>query len=139
MTDDVPAQDWTTVLPEMTDLDGTEFHTVCFEPAGWKGKGITVGLGIPECEMQYVYPPLTSEGEPFVVINRPRVNKNVKHWLRHVCNCATTDCAFVILSCDTAEQAAQAAKMATRWLPQHRRAALERIHNAATRARDKLS
>jgi hypothetical protein len=132
---------WTTrIAPEHTRAFGVEeIHTVCFEPIGWLGKGICVGLGIPECEMHYVYPPLTDDGEPLVVVNRPQVNKKVKHWLRYVCKCATADRAIVILSCDTAEQADRAAKMAAKWLPQHRRAALERLYDASSRARSKLS
>jgi hypothetical protein len=44
-----------------------------------------------------------------------------------------------MLSCDTAEQAERAAKVAARWLPQHRRVALERMYEAASRARGGLS
>ncbi len=133
---------WTTrIAPKHTRAFGVEeIHTVCFEPVGWPGKGACVGLGIPECEMHYVYPPpIGDDGGPLVVVNRPRLNRKVKHWLRHVCKCATADRAFVILSCDTAEQAASAAKMAAKWLPHHRRSALERLYDASSRARDKLS
>jgi hypothetical protein len=90
---------WTTRFdPKHTRAHGVEeIHTVCFEPVGWPGKGITVGLNIPECEMQYIYPPLTSDGEPLAVINHPQINKSIRRWLRHVCKCAITDRAFVIL------------------------------------------
>jgi hypothetical protein len=132
---------WTTRIdPRHTRAFGVEeIHSVCFEPIGWPGKGICIGLGIPECEMHYVYPPLTSDVEPLAVVNRPHVNKSVKYWLRYVCKLATAERTFVALNCDTAEQAADAARMAARWLPEHRRAALERLYSASSRARDKLS
>jgi|SRR5215831_18546983 len=62
----------------------------------------------------------------------------VKHWLRFVCEMATEQRMFVMLSCDTAEQAERAAKMVAKWLPQHRRVALERMYEAASRARGRL-
>jgi hypothetical protein len=46
----------------------------------------------------------------------------------------------VNISCDTAEQAYKAAKMAARWLPQHQRLPLERVYDPEARQqRDELS
>jgi|SRR5215831_2237843 len=91
---------------------------------------VPFSLGIPECELQYCV--LDADGEPFAMVNR------LKHWLRFVCEMAREQRMFVMLSCDTAEQAERAAKMVAKWLPQHRRVALERMYEAASRARGRL-
>jgi hypothetical protein len=133
------ADDWTTrVLPELAAQYGMrELHTAWFLPKGWPGRGPVVGLLIPECEMQVVF--LAPDGEPVAVINRPKINRNVKSWLRHVCETAKDMGASVALACDTAEQAERAARMAGRFLPNHERIALERMHQADTRARQNLN
>jgi hypothetical protein len=125
---------WTTrVDPECTRPYGVgEVHAVFFLPEGWCGKGPTVGLGLPECELQFVFlindipvwqgeKPLTPE------------SANIKHWLRRACEIANKHHACLMLSCDTIEQANDAAKRAARWLPHHERIALERMYHAATR------
>ena len=73
------------------------------------------------------------------VVNRPSTNLNLRYWLRYACEKARAERAFVILTCDTAEQAAHAAKLAAKWLPRHQRAAPERMLNPADRERSKLS
>jgi hypothetical protein len=114
-----------------------ELHNVCFEPDGWPGHGTCVTLLIPECELQVAAP--AANGEPVTMINRPQHNRKVKAWLRTACEIATAERAFFTISCDTAEQAAHAAKRAGRLLPRHRRAALERMYDPAPRARGGLS
>ena len=124
---------WTTRID--TELSNRfnvpEIHTVCFAPIGWPGKGPTIGLGIPECEMQYSR--VGADGEPVMFVNRPQINKNVHHWLDVVCDVASEERLFVMLHCDTSHQAKKAAKYATRKLPQHRRVALERMYDPQTR------
>jgi hypothetical protein len=130
---------WTTrLLPEFTREYGVEeVHAVCFEPEGWPGTGPTIALGIPECELQLCF--RAADGEPVVTINRPQRNLSVKRWLRTACEMATEHRCFLILNCDTAEQAAVAARKATRLLPHHRRAALERMYDPASRVRGGLT
>lgn len=132
------AADWTTCIdPEQTrDYGVEELHTVCFEPVGWPGQGLSIGLLIPEGEVQYTLPATTADGDPVVVISHPRDDKSVRDLLRLVCKRATADSCFVNLVCETAEQAERAASLAGMWLPRHRRLALERLGG---RARDKLS
>src|SRR5262249_20906135 len=133
------AMTWTTrIAPELTRSYGVEeLHNVAFEPRGWPGHGTTISLSIPECELQYVF--LAANGDPVAMINRPQNNKSQKHWLRYACRVATEERAYLFLSCDTAEQAEQAAKAAGRRLPHHHRAALERLYEPNTRARERLS
>jgi hypothetical protein len=131
--------DWTTrVLPEYTRPYGVEeVHDVWFVPNGWPGKGPAVSLLVPECELQFVA--IGSDGEPVTLINRPQVNKNVRRWLRYACKIATAHRACLFVACDTADEAERAAKRATKWLPNHQRAALERMYDTASRVREKLS
>jgi hypothetical protein len=126
-----PAADRRKTKPSSDRFNAPELHTVCFAPVGWSGKGPTIGLGIPECEMQYHRVGL--DGEPVAFVNRPQVNKNVRHWLDVVCDVASEERLFVMLHCDTPQQAKKAAKYATRKLPQHRRVALERMYDPQTR------
>jgi hypothetical protein len=129
--------EWTTRIdPALTRPYGVEqIHDVYFEPTGWPGKGPVVSLGIPECELMLAY-----GDEPAVIVNRPQRNLNVKYWTRFACEKAIKSRALLILGCDTAEQAAIAAKRAARLLPHHRRAALERVlGDPAFRARENLS
>jgi hypothetical protein len=131
--------DWTTrVLPEYTRPYGVEeVHDVWFVPNGWPGKGPAISLLVPECELQFI--PLASDGELLAFINRPRFNKNVKSWLRYACKLATDHRACLFVACDTADEVERAAKRATKWLPHHQRAALERMYDFASRVKEKLS
>ena len=131
--------DWTTLLkPELIAPFGiAELHSAWFLPKGWPGKGTTVTLLIPECEMQVVEP--GPDGVPVAFINRPQINKSVKRWVRTVCELARDMGASVSFACDTVEQAEQAAKRAGRLLPNHERVALERMYCAATRTRSGLN
>jgi hypothetical protein len=130
---------WTTRLePALTaQYQVAELHSVWFTPIGWVGKGSTVSLLIPECEWQFVG--LNPDGEPLTFINRPQVNKNVKHWLRYACEIANEMGAALSLLCDTAEQAERGARMAGRLLPKHERIALERMYRGNTRCRGALN
>ena len=133
------SNDWTTrLLPELTSQYGVgELHNVWFVPKGWPGKGPAVSLLIPECEMQVVV--LATDGNPFAVVNRPKINKNIKWWVRTVCEMARDMGAAVSLACDTVEQAESAAKRASKLLPNYERAALERMYRADTRTRTNLN
>jgi hypothetical protein len=121
---------WTTRIDTRLP-NAPEVHTVCFAPVGWPGQGPTIGLGIPECELQYCRVGL--DGEPVAFVNRPQTNKNVHHWLDVVCQTASEERLFVMLHCNTPQQTKKAAKYATRKLPQHRRVALERMYDPQTR------
>jgi hypothetical protein len=130
---------WTTrLLPELTSPYGVEeVHNVWFAPKGYTGKGAVVALLIPECEMQVHG--LGPDGAPHVLINRPKTSKKVKSWVRTVCEIAEDQNASVSFACDTAVQAERVARMASKLLPNHERAALERMYRADTRARGHLS
>ena len=130
---------WTTQMPpEYTRPYGVEeVHAVYLAPAGWPGKGPTVSLGIPECELIFCAPGV--DGELVTMVNRPKTNFSIARWLRFACDKAIEQRASIAFHCDTAEQAEQAARRATRWLPGYRRIALERMADASTRVADKLS
>ncbi len=130
---------WTTrVDPVRTRPFGVEeLHNVYFEPDGWPGKGDVVALLIPECELHVTW--VAADGVPVPIVFRPGKDRSVGYWIRQVCKNATADRAFVIFSCDTAEQAQRAAKRAAKLLPNHRRMSLERMFGAASRSRGKLS
>jgi hypothetical protein len=102
--------EWTTRLaPEITRQFGVEeLHDVCFLPRGWPGKGPTVSLGIPECELQYCL--VAGGGTLVTTINRPTGNLSVKYWIRYACKLATENNTALLFSRDTVEQAALAAK-----------------------------
>jgi hypothetical protein len=84
--------------------------------------------------MQFVVPE-----RPIVFINRPRANRNVKCWLRYACKEATDQNVVLMVTCDTAEQAERAAKLAIKLLPDYERAAIERIYEEAARVSTGLS
>jgi hypothetical protein len=130
---------WTTrMLPELTRRNGIEeLHKVYFAPQGYSGKGACVTLGIPECEL--IFTDLGPDGRPFAVVNRPKVNRDVRRWTRAACELAVRRQVLVSFGCDTAAQAETAAKRAARMLPNFQRIALERMYDPATRAADKLS
>ena len=125
---------WTTRLrPELTrPFDVEEMHSVWFIPKGWPGNGAVASLLIPECEMHFCM--LGPDGAPVTFVNRPKANKKVKCWVRTVCELANERGAAVSFSCDTAEQAERAARMAVKLLPNHQRAALERMYEANSRS-----
>jgi hypothetical protein len=130
---------WTTRLaPELTRQFGEkEIHNIWFLPQNWPGRGHTVGLLIPECELQHVM--FCADREPLICINRPQKNKNVSKWLRRACADAIQLSACLTLACDTAEQAEWAAKRAAKLLPSYERVALERMYHPQDRVRSKLS
>jgi hypothetical protein len=129
---------WDTRLrPELTRIYGVEeIHTVCFEPDGWPGSGPCVTLGIPECEAMFAFDP--GDGVPIVIVDRSSA-EGVRAWTRAACRVAAEHRCFLILNCDTAEQAAVAARRAARLLRRHRRVALERMYDPSSRARGNLS
>jgi hypothetical protein len=139
MTQSPKTTDWTTrVLPDLTLRHGVEeLHNAWFLPRGWPGKGPAVSLLIPECEMQVVF--IAPDGQPIAIVNRPTKNKNVKCWVRTACETARDMSASASFCCDTADQVERAAKIASKLLPNHERAALERMHDASARARTKLA
>lgn len=132
------SESWTTrVPPERTQPFGVaELHVAYFVPDDWLGAGPVIGLQIPECKMMCVS--LAPDGTPLAMINEPQ-NKNIKKWLRGACEMAAEQKACLILSCDTNEQAERAAKKATRLLPKHERASMERMEDPATRCRSGLN
>jgi hypothetical protein len=83
--------------------------------------------------------PHWEDGEPKAIINRPQVNRNIKSWIRTACEVARDFRAVITFSCDTPEQAAQAAKRAAKLLPGYERVALERMYEANTRSRSDLN
>jgi hypothetical protein len=131
--------DWTTrILPEITRRYGVaELHTGCFAPRGWAGKGVTVSLGLPECELVCVT--LAADGEPVAMINRPQRDRNIRYWTRAACEMAVEQQAFMIITCDTAAQLKTAARRVARQLPSYQRVTLERMYDPDTRVADKLS
>jgi hypothetical protein len=130
---------WTTRLePALTtQYQVDELHSVWLVPKGWPGKGETVSLLIPECELQLCK--IGDDGKPLTFINRPQVNRNIKRWLRTACEMANETGAALSLLCDTNEQAERGARLASRLLPNHDRIALERMYRAETRCRSGLN
>jgi hypothetical protein len=124
---------WTTRLdPFLTAKYGVaELHSVAFEPLQWNADHVVAVLGLPECELCIA----TRGDDPLVVINRPSANPNIKYWTKYACALATDKMAFLSFTCDTAEQAEQAAKRAVKLLPRHQRIALERVYDVAARER----
>jgi hypothetical protein len=108
-----------------------------FLPKDWPGKGAAVTLGIPECELLCVF--VGEDGEPVTFINRPRINRNVKSWVRGACEAARDYRAALHFNCDTPEQASRAAKLAGKLLPGYERVALERMYEPNTRSRSDLN
>jgi hypothetical protein len=41
---------------EIMKCDGKEVHAAWFVPRRWPGRGNVIGLLLPECEMQAIYP-----------------------------------------------------------------------------------
>jgi hypothetical protein len=124
---------WTTLLdPALTRRYGfgAEAHAAWFMPRKCPAPPRNaISFLIPECELQFVVP-----SAPNVLVNRPQHNRSVKYWLKYACREARDHGAILILACDTSEQVQRAAKMASKLLPQHERAALERIYEEQARA-----
>jgi hypothetical protein len=124
---------WTTLLdPALTQRHGFgETHSAWFLPRKCPAAPRNViAFLIPECEMQFVVP-----GVDIVFVNRPQENRNVKHWLKYACREASDQGAILIVTCDSAEQAERAARLASKLLPKHERAAIERIYEEQARTR----
>jgi len=119
--------EWTTLYrpPYLADL-----HSVWFLPLDFPGYGPVVTLGIPECELIRTD---VVDGLPYSVVNRTKVNRRIKYWVRLACELARDTGSVASFICDTAEQAAHAARMAAKLLPNYERVALERMHNPETR------
>jgi hypothetical protein len=103
-----------------------ERHTVCFVPTGWTGRGSSVGLTIPECELHLCV--LCANGDVIRHVNGPPKKKDVLEWLKYACLEAAEHQLPLILSCATAEWAASIAHFAMRRLSKHHRIAPERIY-----------
>ena len=128
----------TRVLPDLTRPHGVEeCHTAWFIPKGWPGKGTAISLLIPECELQVVF--IAADGQPIAMVNRPAINRDVEGWLRTACETARDAGASMSIVGDTVDQVEHAAKIASRLLPRHERAAIERMYAANTRARTDLN
>ena len=121
------AEPWATLMPsEITRRYGVEeVHEVWFAPRSWRpGTGaIVVGLLIPECELQFILPPKGDDEGPPVMINRPRINRDVKGWTRFACGLAAEHKAALSFGCDIAAQPSS--------LPNGRRACSPRITPAS--------
>jgi hypothetical protein len=124
--------------PERTRTYGVEeLHCAWLLPPGFPGKGPVVSLFIPECQMKYM-PGIEIAGAPILwMFDRPR--RTVAHSIKDACKIATEANACLCILADDAEQLERAARLATRRLPHHERAALERMADPATRARARLS
>ena len=71
------------------------------------------------------------------MFGRPR--PSVAHSIKDACKFATEQNACLFILTDTAEQLEPAVRLATKRLPHHERAALERMADPATRARERLN
>jgi hypothetical protein len=128
---------WTTLLdPELTRRYGfNEAHAAWFTPRKCPAPPRNaITILIPECEIQFVRP-----GSDTVLVNRPKINRNIKYWLRYACGEARDSDAVLIIACDTVEQVQRAAKLAGKFLPKHERAAIERIYTEDARGRSSLN
>jgi hypothetical protein len=112
-------------------------HTVFFVPPGWKGKGNSISMGIPECELHCAL--RKSDGTISVMVNQPQHNFNVDRWMRSACDMAIDYGAAIAFHCNTASQAIRAAKKAKRWLHGYERVALERLYDAKSRTKGGLN
>ena len=130
---------WTTRLPpERTRTCGVEeLHCAWLLPPGFPGKGPVVSLSIPECEMKYM-PGIAIAGVQVLwMFDRPR--RTVAHSIKDACRVATEENACLFILADNADQLEPAVRLATKRLPHHERAALERIADPAARARERLN
>jgi hypothetical protein len=75
-----------------------------------------------------------------MAVNRPVINRDVEYWVRAACRQAKRDKAPLMLTCDTAQQVAEAVALAERYLPRsYRRLPLERFYDPKDRADKPLS
>jgi len=116
---------------------GMDFHMACFAPSDWPGKGPTVCLGLPECEL--VLTVLGKNGVPSALVNRPNDNRDVWYWIKFACEMAQQEQAFIMFNCDTIEQLKGAISLLERLLPQYERIALERMYDPESRRKRDLS
>jgi hypothetical protein len=91
----------------------------------------------PEREVQHCVPGGDDDFSALIV--RLPSSKSLKDCVRGTCSQATEEKAFLMFSCDTATEVARVVRWASKWLPQHRRMAVERLYQAQSRARDRLS
>jgi hypothetical protein len=131
--------EWTTRIdPKHTRNYGVEeVHEAVFEPFGWPGKGTCIAFLWPEREVQHVEP--RGNNDFSALVFRLPSDRSLKECVRGTCSQATAEKAFVIFGCDTAADVVRVVKWATKWLPQHRRMAIERMYEVKSRARDNLS
>jgi hypothetical protein len=130
---------WTTRLPpERTDLYGVEeLHCTWLLPRGFPGKGPVVSLSLPELHLKFM-PGIEIASVPVLwMFGRPR--PSVAHSIKDACRFATEANACLFILADNAEQLEPAVRLATKRLPHHQRAALERMADPTTRARERLS
>jgi hypothetical protein len=117
---------WRTLVPrELTRRhQPADIHGAIFLPKDWPGHGPVVTLFLPECLTQHC--DLLGSGDALNVVTRLRWNGDVNHWLRLICEEVRDEHAAIIFTCDTLEQAEDAAKAAAPLLPDDERIALER-------------
>jgi hypothetical protein len=126
--------EWATLLDQAkckaAGIDD-HWHQVYFLPKSENILGRCIGLGIPECELHVLF--CAADGHPIACINRPQKNHSVRRWLKTACAMATEQDCTLILTCNTREQAANAAAFAARRLLNHRRVPIERMYDPTTR------
>ena len=129
---------WSTRLPpERTRTYGVEeLHCAWLLPPGFPGRGPVVSLSLPECRLQYM-PDIETGVLILWMFDRPR--RPVARSIKDACKVATEANACLFILADTAEQIEPAVRLATKRLPHHERAALERMADPATRARERLN
>ena len=130
---------WTTRLPpERTRTYGVEeLHCAWLLPRGFPGKGPVVSLSLPECQLKFM-PGIEIAGVPVLwVFDPPRPSFALS--IKDACRLATEENACLFIIADTAAQLEPAVRLAAKRLPHHQRAALERMADPATRARERLN
>jgi hypothetical protein len=126
---------WTTKVPtESSARRRKEFHLAMFEPERWRDDRAQVSLDIPVWKLTLCW---VVDGIPRVAYV-PTNTTSFRTAVRRACKEAIERQALLWFSCDTARQANLAARLAARWLPNHRRQALERMDDAESRERSKL-
>jgi hypothetical protein len=127
--------DWTTKVPtEYSARPRKELHLAMFEPERWPDDRAQVSLDIPVWKLTLCW---VVDGIPQVA-HVPTNTKNLRTAVHRACKEAIAKQALLWFSCDTARQANLAARLAARWLPNHRRQALERMYELESRERSKL-
>ena len=132
------AKEWATKLDTvLASRFGVEVHMAWYVPRDWLGKGPSVCLGLPECEL--VMTLVDDAGAVQTLVNRPQINRDVSHWVRAACETALERRAVVLFNCDTAKQLAAAILQAEPLLPGYERVALERMYDPQSRSKKGLS